>query len=77
MGLFYYLKSMNKKKRIIRDIKRSKKAQSETNDQAFKKIMLQAGQHSCKYCAPWKNENRVKRQSKRGAKKPKYKNKRK
>ena len=67
---------MNKKQKYIRSVLRSKEAEQENNDTAFNKVLKQAGQHSCRICPPWKDENKVKRSSgKRGAKKPKNKHK--
>lgn len=66
---------MNKKKAIIRHVRRGKAYQSETNDAAANKILKgDGGQHNCTFCPPWKDENKVTRTPKRGAKKPKYKN---
>lgn len=67
---------MNKKKAIIRTVKKSKAAKLETNEAAHNKRMKSSGQ-SCHICPPWKGDNQVQRQTaKRGTKKPKYKNKR-
>jgi hypothetical protein len=67
---------VNKKQKFIRALRRSKDAKGENNPQAFNKVLQQAGQHSCKICAPWDGENKVKRTcGKRGAKKPKNKHK--
>lgn len=67
---------MNKKKEMIRAAKRSKAYNTEDNPSAAKKILAKAGQHNCPICPPWEHENKVSRTPKRGAKKPKYKNKR-
>lgn len=66
---------MSKKKKIIRGVKRSDEYKSESNDSAANKTLKSAGQHRCRFCPPWEHENRVQRKPKRGAKKPKYKDK--
>ena len=67
---------MNKKKQLIRNMKRSKAARTADNETVYKKIMGQAGQHNCPVCGHWDGENRVHRNVRHGTKKPKYKNKR-
>jgi hypothetical protein len=65
------------KKQLIRCVKKSKEAKEETNSSAHKKVLQIAGQMNCPICPPWKGENKIKRsQGKRGAKKPRYKDKR-
>jgi Fe-S cluster assembly iron-binding protein IscA len=68
---------MSKKQTIKRAAKRSNVVKSETNEQAHKKVSVnKGGQHNCRYCPPFEFENKVARKPKRGAKKPKSKNKR-
>lgn len=67
---------MNKKKQIIRKIKKSRKAKIETNASAHNKFMKSSGQ-ACPFCPPWRGDNQVQKLNKKhGSKKPKYKNKR-
>lgn len=67
---------MNKKKAIIRTIKKSNKARKEENASAHNKYMKSSGQ-DCPFCPPWKGDNQVMKMNKKhGTKKPKYKNKR-
>lgn len=63
---------MGKKKDLIRKVAKSERAQLESNPQAHRKIMYKAGT-KCKYCPPWKNDNKIARRPKRGANKPKHK----
>jgi hypothetical protein len=68
---------MSKKQTIKRAAKRSKDVQVEANPQVHKKLSVnKGGQHNCRYCPPFEFENKVARKPKRGAKKPKHKNKR-
>jgi hypothetical protein len=68
---------MNKKKQIIRSARRTSKAKKENNPTAHRKILVnEGGQHNCQYCPPWDFENKVMRKPKRGAKKPRHKDKR-
>ena len=68
---------MNKKKKIIRSYRRGKDYKKEENSEVANRILKSAGQHACRYCPPWENDNHVgNRKAKRGTKKPRYKNKR-
>lgn len=67
---------MSNRRKINRAVRRSAEAKNEHNDSANRKVMKQAGQCNCRYCPPWKNDNKVARVSKRSTKKPRYKDKR-
>lgn len=67
---------MSSRNKILRHVRKSKVYKAESNDQVINKIYKCAGQCDCKFCPPWKNDNKVDRKSKRGNKKPRYKNKR-
>ena len=68
----------NKKTVVKRAAKRSKDIKAEVNPQVHKKLSVnKGGQNNCRYCPPFKGENKMTTgRPKHGTKKPKYKNKR-